>query len=58
MENPSVADAPSNLAVIGPCVLHQSVFGVLENTAPGRGNEIQLADALQTLATAEAEGSG
>lgn len=31
---------------------------MLENTPPGRGNEIQLTDALQTLATAEGEGSG
>jgi UTP--glucose-1-phosphate uridylyltransferase len=58
VEKPAVADAPSNLAVIGRYVLHHSVFGVLENTAPGRGNEIQLTDALQTLAAGEGEGSG
>jgi UTP--glucose-1-phosphate uridylyltransferase len=58
VEKPAVADAPSNLAVIGRYVLHPSVFGVLENTAPGRGNEIQLTDALQTLAAGEGEGSG
>jgi UTP--glucose-1-phosphate uridylyltransferase len=58
VEKPAVADAPSNLAVIGRYVLHPSVFDVLENTAPGRGNEIQLTDALQTLAAGEGEGSG
>jgi UTP--glucose-1-phosphate uridylyltransferase len=58
VEKPAVADAPSNLAVIGRYVLHPAVFGVLENTAPGRGNEIQLTDALQTLAADEGEGSG
>jgi UTP--glucose-1-phosphate uridylyltransferase len=59
VEKPAVGEAPSNLAVIGRYVLHPSVFGVLENTAPGRGNEIQLTDALQTLAAAGAgEGSG
>ncbi|MEW1806515.1 UTP--glucose-1-phosphate uridylyltransferase GalU [Pseudarthrobacter sp. NPDC080039] len=58
VEKPAVADAPSNLAVIGRYVLHHSVFGVLENTEPGRGNEIQLTDALQTLAAGEGEGSG
>jgi UTP--glucose-1-phosphate uridylyltransferase len=58
VEKPTMADAPSNLAVIGRYVLHPSVFGVLENTAPGRGGEIQLTDALQTLAAGEGEGSG
>ncbi len=58
VEKPSVSEAPSNLAVIGRYVLHPSVFGVLETTAPGRGGEIQLTDALQTLAAGEGEGSG
>ncbi|WJH23713.1 UTP--glucose-1-phosphate uridylyltransferase GalU [Pseudarthrobacter defluvii] len=58
VEKPAVADAPSNLAVIGRYVLHHKVFSVLENTEPGRGNEIQLTDALQTLAAGEGEGSG
>ena len=58
VEKPAVADAPSNLAVIGRYVLHHNVFSVLENTEPGRGNEIQLTDALQTLAAGEGEGSG
>lgn len=31
-------------------MLHPAVFGVLENTAPGRGNEMQLTDALQPVA--------
>lgn len=50
VEKPSPEEAPSNLAVIGRYVLHSDVFGVLENTPPGRGGEIQLTDALQTLA--------
>jgi UTP--glucose-1-phosphate uridylyltransferase len=58
VEKPAADVAPSNLAVIGRYVLHPSVFGVLENTAPGRGGEIQLTDALQTLAAGEGEGSG
>ncbi|MDQ0868258.1 UTP--glucose-1-phosphate uridylyltransferase [Arthrobacter sp. V1I9] len=56
VEKPSAAEAPSNLAVIGRYVLHPSVFGVLENTKPGRGNEIQLTDALQSLAAGEGAG--
>lgn len=58
VEKPAVDEAPSNLAVIGRYVLHPRVFEVLEQTLPGRGNEVQLTDALQTLATAEGEGSG
>ena len=58
VEKPAAADAPSNLAVIGRYVLHPAVFDVLEETGPGRGGEIQLTDALQTLASAEGEGSG
>ena len=58
VEKPSVAEAPSNLAVIGRYVLHPRVFKVLEETGPGRGGEIQLTDALQTLAAADGEGSG
>lgn len=58
VEKPSPAEAPSNLAVIGRYVLHPSVFDVLERTAPGRGNEIQLTDALQELARTEGEGGG
>ena len=57
-EKPDAADAPSNLAVIGRYVLHPRIFDVLATTAPGRGGEIQLTDALQTLTDAEGEGGG
>jgi UTP--glucose-1-phosphate uridylyltransferase len=53
VEKPDPADAPSNLAVIGRYVLSPSVFEVLRKTEPGRGNEIQLTDALQTLVASE-----
>lgn len=39
-------------------MLHWSVFDVLEKTELGRGGEIRLTDALQSLAAADAEGSG
>jgi UTP--glucose-1-phosphate uridylyltransferase len=58
VEKPDPADAPSNLAVIGRYVLHPRVFEVLRHTEPGRGGEIQLTDALQTLSCADGEGSG
>ncbi len=50
IEKPSIDEAPSSLAVIGRYVLDPAVFGILENTEPGRGGEIQLTDALCTLA--------
>ena len=43
-------EAPSNLAIIGRYVLTPAVFDVLRETPPGRGGEIQLTDALRTLA--------
>ena len=58
VEKPAADEAPSNYAVIGRYVLSSKVFEVLENTAPGRGGEIQLTDALQTLAQGEGEGEG
>ncbi|WP_377269758.1 UTP--glucose-1-phosphate uridylyltransferase [Peterkaempfera sp. SMS 1(5)a] len=50
VEKPDSGDAPSNYAVIGRYVLDPAVFDVLHDTAPGRGGEIQLTDALRTLA--------
>lgn len=58
VEKPAAADAPSNLAVIGRYVLDPAVFDVLATTPPGRGGEIQLTDALKTLAGMPAEDGG
>lgn len=58
VEKPPVEEAPSSLAVIGRYVLDPAVFEILERTEPGRGNEIQLTDALQVLAEGQGEGFG
>ncbi len=50
VEKPPPGTAPSNLAIIGRYVLRPEVFDVLEQTGPGKGDEIQLTDALQTMA--------
>ena len=50
IEKPSVEEAPSNLAVLGRYVLEPEIFEILEHTAPGRGGEIQLTDAIRELA--------
>ncbi|MGH1549147.1 UTP--glucose-1-phosphate uridylyltransferase GalU [Leifsonia poae] len=52
VEKPDKEHAPSNYAVIGRYVLRPEVFDVLERTEPGRGGEIQLTDALQSMAEA------
>lgn len=46
-------DPPSNLAVIGRYVLPPRIFDILEHVVPGAGGEIQLTDALATLAREE-----
>ncbi|MCP3820381.1 UTP--glucose-1-phosphate uridylyltransferase GalU [Streptomyces sp. A3M-1-3] len=56
VEKPDAAEAPSNYAIIGRYVLDPAVFGILRQTEPGRGGEIQLTDALQKLAVDETVG--
>ena len=53
VEKPAAGTAPSDLAVIGRYVLPGSIFDVLRSTEPGRGGEIQLTDALRSLAADE-----
>lgn len=53
VEKPPADEAPSNLIVIGRYVLPGEIFDVLEATPKGRGGEIQLTDALQTMAADE-----
>ncbi|MFL0163630.1 UTP--glucose-1-phosphate uridylyltransferase GalU [Candidatus Clostridium helianthi] len=54
VEKPSIEDAPSNTAILGRYVVTPAIFEILENTKPGKGNEIQLTDALLELAKSEA----
>ena len=50
IEKPPASEAPSNLGVVGRYVLVPAIFDELEQTAPGYGGEIQLTDALGTIA--------
>jgi UTP--glucose-1-phosphate uridylyltransferase len=56
VEKPPVDEAPSNLAIIGRYVLAPEIFDVLRRTAPGRGGEIQLTDAIEALAGRDGDG--
>ncbi|WP_067489164.1 UTP--glucose-1-phosphate uridylyltransferase GalU [Actinomadura hibisca] len=58
VEKPAVDEAPSNWIIIGRYVCDPAIFEVLEKTPPGRGGEIQLTDALLTLANTPAEQGG
>jgi UTP--glucose-1-phosphate uridylyltransferase len=50
IEKPRPEDAPTNLAIIGRYILTPEIFAVLENTVPDKNGEIQITDALATLA--------
>jgi UTP--glucose-1-phosphate uridylyltransferase len=58
VEKPDPDDAPSNLVIIGRYVCDPAIFGVLRETPPGRGGEIQITDALKTLAQTDSDGGG
>jgi UTP--glucose-1-phosphate uridylyltransferase len=49
IEKPTESEAPSNLAIAARYVLSPRIFQVLRATAPGKGGEIQLTDALRTI---------
>jgi len=49
VEKPSAAEAPSNLAVAARYVFSSAIFHYLEKTPRGKGNEIQLTDAIRML---------
>jgi UTP--glucose-1-phosphate uridylyltransferase len=49
IEKPALAEAPSELAILGRYIITPDIFEILENTPPGKGGEIQLTDALKTL---------
>jgi UTP--glucose-1-phosphate uridylyltransferase len=49
VEKPTREEAPSNVAILGRYILTPDIFGYLEETKPGAGNEIQLTDGIKKL---------
>jgi len=49
VEKPAFADAPSDMAVIGRYIFTPELFDAIEQTKPGAGGEIQVADAMRLL---------
>ena len=48
-EKPKLEEKLSDYAILGRYVLTPSIFDILENTPPGRNNEIQLTDGMKEL---------
>ncbi|HEY2865468.1 MAG TPA: UTP--glucose-1-phosphate uridylyltransferase GalU [Pyrinomonadaceae bacterium] len=49
VEKPPLAEAPSDLAIIGRYIFTNDIFGAIEQTEPGAGGEIQITDAMRLL---------
>ena len=49
VEKPNIDEAPTDMAILGRYIITPKIFEILENTEPGKGNEIQLTDALFKL---------
>lgn len=54
IEKPSPEETPSNLAVASRYVFTPEIFKFLENTPPGKNNEIQLTDAMREMVKSKA----
>jgi UTP--glucose-1-phosphate uridylyltransferase len=50
VEKPARKDAPSNLIITGRYILQPEVFDILESQQTGAGGEIQITDAMLTMA--------
>lgn len=51
IEKPSIANKLSNYSILGRCILEPEIFDILEKTPFGVGGELQLTDAMKTVAT-------
>jgi UTP--glucose-1-phosphate uridylyltransferase len=49
IEKPSASEAPSNLAIASRYIFTPEIFNYLDNTKPGKNNEIQLTDAMREM---------
>lgn len=58
VEKPAPADAPSDWIMIGRCLCDPAIFPILRDTPAGLGGEIQLSDALRTLAALGQDSGG
>ena len=50
IEKPKPEEIFSNYSILGRVVMPPEIFDILESTPKGAGNELQLTDAMKTLA--------
>ena len=50
IEKPAIGNKFSNFSILGRCVLSPDIFDILRHTNLGVGNELQLTDAMKTMA--------
>ena len=53
IEKPDPEPVMSLYSILGRCILPPEIFDILDNTPPGVGGEIQLTDAMRTLAVTQ-----
>jgi UTP--glucose-1-phosphate uridylyltransferase len=53
VEKPPAGTAPSRLAIVGRYLLTPAIWSAIDRLKPGHGGELQITDALQTLADEE-----
>ena len=53
IEKPSVEEAPSNIAGLGRYIINSTIFDIIDELQPGKGNEYQFTDAMKILMTKE-----
>ncbi len=53
IEKPLPEQIFSNYSILGRCILPPEIFTILANTPTGKGGELQLTDAMKTLAILE-----
>lgn len=53
IEKPKKEEIMSNFSILGRVVMPPEIFDILEKTPKGAGNELQLTDAMKTLAQRE-----
>ena len=58
IEKPTPDKIMSLYSILGRCVLTPDIFDIIDNTPPGAGGEIQLTDAMCTLARQQGMGAG
>jgi len=49
IEKPTIKKAPSNKAIIGRYIIPKTIFKTLSKIKPGKGHEIHITDAIQSL---------